>query len=118
MIRSILGSRDVVLAVTALVFAVCWPAGASAQQSNSDLNQAFSDWIIAEIWPEAKGAGVSRTTFDAAFDEIAPNLTLPDLRLPGAGDDPPIVQAEFRRPGAYFDEAGLASLTRIGRDEL
>jgi lytic murein transglycosylase len=98
-----------------LAAALCAAPGVIAQPDNTALDRAFHEWVAAEIWPEASRAGVSRQTFDAAFAGVVLDLTLPDIQLPGAG--PAIDQAEFRSPGAYFDEAGLASLTRIGREE-
>lgn len=103
-------------ALAGLIIALCAGPGAVAQPDNAALDQAFRDWVAAEIWLEASRAGVSRQTFDAAFAGVTPDLTLPDIQLPGA--EPAIDQAEFRSPGAYFDEAGLATLTRIGREEM
>ena len=35
------------------------------------------------LWPDAKASGVSREVFDTAFKGLEPDLTLPDLTLPG-----------------------------------
>jgi lytic murein transglycosylase len=94
------------------------PMTATAQPDPAALNRAFGLWVADEIWPEARRAGISRAVFDAAFNGVVLNLTLPDLVIPGADAVPANDQAEFRSPGAYFGETGLASLTRTGRQEL
>lgn len=105
------------LVIAALAVLVVAAIDARAQPDAAALNRGFSQWIADEIWPEARRAGVSRATFDAAFDSVTLELTLPDLVIPGAAAEPANDQAEFRSPGAYFGETGLASLTRTGREE-
>ena len=39
--------------------------------------------LLEALWPEAQAMGVSRATFDAALRGVEPDLTLPDLVLPG-----------------------------------
>lgn len=78
---------------------------------------AFASWREA-LWPEASQAGVSRATFDKAFAGVTPDLTLPDLVLPGR---PAEVkgQAEFtRHPRDYLDAKFLAKLAGDGRGML
>ena len=89
-----------------------------AQPDRNELNLAFATWIDDTIWPLAQSSGVSPATFESAFDGVALDLDLPELLIPGVGAEPAIDQAEFRSPGRYFDEAGLATLARIGREEL
>jgi lytic murein transglycosylase len=110
--------RTGVMTITASVFAAAAISSATAQPAGTALLAEFDTWIAGVVWPEAERAGVSRQTFDGAFAGVTLDLDLPELVLPGADDGPPIDQAEFRSPGAYFDEAGLATLTRIGREEL
>jgi lytic murein transglycosylase len=105
-------------AIAALAIAAAVLSAAAAQPVGATLASEFSVWIAEVVWPEADRAGVSRRTFDAAFAGVTLDLDLPELVLPGAAGGPPIDQAEFRSPGAYFDESGLAALTRIGREEL
>ena len=93
------------------------PGYAFAQANQSDLDLEFAAWIESEIWPEAEAADVSRSVFDLAFAGVVLDLTLPELVLPGAGNEPAIDQAEYRSPALYFDESGLATLARIGREE-
>lgn len=73
--------------------------------------------FVERLWPEAEKLGVSRKTFDAAFEGLEPNLTLPELELPGAhpvtGTKP---QAEFVRPAKeYIRESSIEKLARQGR---
>ncbi|MFZ0424117.1 MAG: lytic murein transglycosylase, partial [Xanthobacteraceae bacterium] len=39
--------------------------------------------FLQSLWPQAQALGVSRATFDTATRELEPDLTLPDLVLPG-----------------------------------
>ncbi|WP_072397071.1 lytic murein transglycosylase [Hyphomicrobium sp. CS1GBMeth3] len=75
-------------------------------------------WLEA-LWPEAQAAGVSRTTFDAAFKGFKPDLKLPDLEIPGRPSNDARGQAEFTRPPAeYLDRAYLLRLAATGRELL
>jgi lytic murein transglycosylase len=110
--------RTAVKIIAASAIAAAAVSSVAAQPAGTTLVAEFDNWIAEVVWPEAERAGVSRPTFDGAFAGVTLDLDLPELILPGAGDGPPIDQAEFRSPGAYFDESGLATLTRIGREEL
>ena len=55
---------------------------------------AFQQWLTA-TWPEAQVLGVSRATFDAATRGLEPDLSLPDLAIPGRAQAPQRGQAEF-----------------------
>jgi len=80
------------------------------------VERAFRNWLQAEIWPEAKAAGVSRPTFEAALSGVTLDWSLPELAPPGAAA-PHVVehQAEFRSPAAYFNEASLSAQAKLGR---
>jgi lytic murein transglycosylase len=70
----------------------------------------FQKWL-ADLWPQAQAMGVSRRTFDAAIRGVEPDLTLPDLDLPGREGTPPRGQAEFvQTPADYIKEANIARL--------
>ena len=76
---------------------------------------AFRAFVEA-VWPEARAAGVSRATFDRAFLGVEPDLTLPDLVLPGRPPDSTKGQAEFTRPPQdYVARGQLAQLADQGR---
>ncbi|WP_182086052.1 lytic murein transglycosylase [Aureimonas sp. ME7] len=102
-------------AVLALVCLGCSPALAQTQ-----IERGFRTFLADEIWPEARAAGVSRRTFDAAFDGVKPNTKLPDLQLPGdeAKVEETSRQAEFQSPSAYFDEAKMGVTAAKGRGLL
>ena len=76
---------------------------------------AFQAWLQT-LWPQAQQLGVSRATFDAATRGLEPDLTLPDLVLPGRPEKPPPGQAEFvQTPADYIKESSIASLAAQGR---
>lgn len=76
---------------------------------------AFQQWLQS-LWPEAQQLGISRTTFDAATRGLTPDLSLPDLVIPGRKEKPPRGQAEFvQTPAQYLRERNLAHLAAQGR---
>ena len=78
---------------------------------------AFQKWLSG-IWPEAQQQGVSRATFDRATRDLEPDLSLPDLDLPGR----PITgaaQAEFvQTPAEYLKESSFDGHAARGRKLL
>src|SRR3981081_3451848 len=88
--------------------AACVVGGAPTSASAAD--PAFHKWLDG-LFPQAQALGVSRTTFDAATRGVEPDLTLPDLDLPGREGAPPRGQAEFvQTPADYIKEANLPRL--------
>ena len=74
--------------------------------------QAF----LASLRPEARDAGVPSTVFDQATSGLSPDLSLPDLILPGKSAAPDRGQAEFTQPAtAYLNPTSLANLAADGR---
>lgn len=103
------------VAMVAGALAILILAGAPAVGIASE---TFRRWV-EELWPEARALGVSRGTFDAAFKDVTPDLTLPDLVLPGqkrpARDD----QAEFSKtPVEYINPTQIGRLAAQGRELL
>jgi len=92
----------------------------AAAPDRAAVERQFASWLAADLWPQAKAAGVSRTVFDRALAGVTLDWTLPELQPPGTPVKPPVIewQAEFRNPADYFGEAGLESLTRAGRNKL
>ena len=89
------------------------PAVAVAQ--NTDAFRQF----VETLWPEAEAKGVSRATFDAAFQGVAPDLSIPDLVLPGQTPSDVKGQAEFTRtPAEYLNVGHLARLAAQGKTLL
>ncbi len=83
----------------------------------AQIDDQFRAWLQKDLWPEARAKGISRKTFEAAFDGVGPNLKLPDLVMPGEKPAPPQKQhqAEFGSPGAYFAEKTVRAVTAGGR---
>jgi lytic murein transglycosylase len=76
---------------------------------------AFQQWLQS-LWPEAQSLGVSRATFDAATRGLEPDLTLPDLAVPGRPEKPQPGQAEFvQTPAEYLKEPTFDRLAAQGR---
>jgi len=100
----------VLVVLTALV-------GTSSAKRASAADAAFRQWIET-MWPEAQALGVSRGTFDTATRGLDPDLSLPDLVIPGRTEAPP-GQAEFvLTPADYLRESSLAHLAAEGRKLL
>ena len=92
-------------------------SGLSTPASAATLDDQFRAWLDNELWPDAKAEGVSKRTFDAAFDGVTPNLKLPDLVVPGEKPKTPKRQhqAEFGSPGSYFAEKTIGAVSSGGR---
>ena len=86
-------------------------AGAPAQAAP---DPAFTTFLQS-LWPEAQQRGVSRETFETAVRGLEPDLSLPDLVIPGRTQKPP-GQPEFvQTPADYIKEANIARLAERGR---
>ena len=99
-------------------------AGSSARglrlalQSTAALADAAFDRFVQSLWPDAQQLGVSRATFDAATRGLEPDLTLPDLVIPGRPDRQP-AQAEFvQTPAEYLKESAFDAARRAGPRKL
>jgi lytic murein transglycosylase len=76
---------------------------------------AFQAWLQS-IWPQAQAFGVSRATFDAAIAGLEPDLSLPDLDIPGRPIRTEPAQAEFvQTPADYIRETAIDRLAEQGR---
>lgn len=88
---------------------LCMAAGPAS--ASADFRQ-----FLATLWPEMQAAGVSRATFDRELAGVGPDLSLPDLALPGQKPSVASGQAEFTRPPqAYIDRSQLSRLAEQGR---
>jgi lytic murein transglycosylase len=99
-------------------YAVLWLwlliVGVSATSAGA-ADPAFQKWLQG-LWPQAQALGVSRRTFETATQGVEPDLTLPDLDLPGREGIPPRGQAEFvQTPADYVKEANIARLAEQGK---
>jgi lytic murein transglycosylase len=71
--------------------------------------------FLQSTWPDAQTLGVSRATFDTAIKGLEPDLTLPDLHIPGRVEKPP-AQPEFvLTPSQYLKESTFQRLAAQGR---
>src|SRR5215467_5334246 len=108
-----MAGRHFALATVAVI--VAW---LTAAISPAHADAAFRAWLEAQ-WPAAQAKGVSRQTFDAATRGLAPDLSLPDLEIPGRPERPQPGQAEFvSTPAEYLAEGRLARLAAQGRTLL
>jgi lytic murein transglycosylase len=90
-------------------------SGLLSVHSAGAADAAFQTWLQS-MWPQAEQHGVSRATFDAATRGLEPDLTLPDLLLPGRPEKPPGEQAEFvQTPQDYIKESTIDRLAAHGR---
>ena len=112
-------SKRTVERAIALVFAmiVALLSVPALAQNRPDVEKQFQGWIVGDLGPAAKKAGISEKTLRAAFQGVTLNWDLPDLVPPGT--TPPKhqdqTQAEFSSPGAYFSEKRLQGLAATGR---
>ena len=95
--------RVVAALCAGLVGAMVWGNAAFA-------DPAFQAWLQS-LWPQAQQLGVSRATFDAATRGLEPDLTLPELILPGRPEKPSGAQPEFvLTPADYIKEPAIEQL--------
>lgn len=111
MIRTLLLTAILAFTVTALAV----PPSQAATKAGVEAQ--FRQWLEADLWPEAKRNGVTKPVFDRTFSGVNLNWDLPDLAPPGFPKPKARAQsqAEFRSPGAYFDEKRLQGLAASGR---
>ena len=95
-------------AVLALLGALLWTQLAYA-------DSAFAAWLQS-LWPQAQALGISRPTFEMATRGLEPDLTLPDLVLPGRPERPAAGQPEFvTTPADYLKEPAIERLAGEAR---
>lgn len=71
--------------------------------------------FLQSLRPQAEQLGVTRATFDAATRNLEPDLTLPDLAIPGQPKQPDRQPEFVQTPADYVRETSLARLTTKGR---
>src|SRR4051812_307488 len=75
---------------------------------------AFQQWLQS-LRPQAEQFGISRATFDAATRDLEPDLSLPDLTIPGQPKRPDRQPEFVQTPADYVRETSLARLATQGR---
>ncbi len=92
------------------------PVQAKAEDK-AKVERQFQAWLQQTVWPRARAKGVSRKTFDSAFNGVDLNWDLPDLVPPGSVASTPKTQrqAEFGSPAYYMRTAALQNATSVGQ---
>jgi lytic murein transglycosylase len=100
-------TRSLLVAASLMAAAIGAPAGAAP-------DPAFTAFLQS-LWPDAQKLGISRATFDNATRGLEPDLSLPDLVIPGRVQKQP-GQPEFvQTPADYLKEASFTRLAERGR---
>jgi lytic murein transglycosylase len=100
-----------------IIAAALWLALVAAWVSPARADDAFQQFLES-LWPDAQKMGVSRATFEMATRGLEPDLTLPELHVPGRRERPP-GQPEFvLTPADYLKETSFVRLTAKGRQLL
>jgi lytic murein transglycosylase len=98
----------------AAVILMSWLSAFAFGRAASAADADFQRWLET-LWPAAREQGVSRATFEAATRDLEPDLSLPDLVIPGRVDRQP-AQAEFvQTPAEYLKEQSFDRLAAQGR---
>lgn len=86
-------------------------------QDRSSVERQFQSWLQQVVWPQARANGVSKKTFQRAFDGVTLNWDLPDLVPPGSPKKTLKTQrqAEFGSPGRYFNAGSVQGAASVGR---
>jgi len=109
---SVGGLRPTLPKLASVVLALSLFATTSTPSFAADA--AFTRWLAA-LWPEARAVGVSRATFEEATRGVEPDLSLPDLAIPGHPEAPQPGQPEFvQTPADYLKEATISRLAARG----
>ena len=96
-----------------VALALAW-LGAAAPMPVRAADAAFQQWLQA-LRPQAEQFGISRSTFETATRDLEPDLSLPDLAIPGQPRQPDRQPEFVQTPAAYVKEDSLARLATRGR---
>jgi lytic murein transglycosylase len=106
---------SIMIRVCALVLAALVAAASAQGAFAATADDAWQAWLQS-LWPQARELGVSRATFDLATRGLEPDLSLPDLVLPGRPERPGSGQAEFvQTPADYLKAPTIDRLAAQGR---
>jgi len=99
----------------ALVAVLCGLTSVDSAPASDAGFEAF----VQSLWPKAQQLGVSRATFDTATRGLQPDLSLPELVVPGRPELPARGQPEFvLTPADYLKEGAIEHLAGQGRKLL
>jgi lytic murein transglycosylase len=101
--------------IAPLLFYAALSGGLLCFSGASAADMAFQAWLQS-LWPQAQELGVSRATFDMATRGLKPDLSLPELVLPGRPERKGPGQPEFvETPADYLKETTYDRLAAQGR---
>ncbi len=104
--------------IAPIIFAAALLGSLLCGHGASAADVAFQTWLQS-LWPQAHELGVSRATFDMATRGLEPDLSLPELILPGRPEQPSRGQPEFvQTPADYLKETTFDRLAAQGRKLL
>ena len=105
------------IAASFFLYAAVLAASVCADRASA-ADAAFQAWLQS-LWPQAQAIGVSRATFDAATRDLEPDLSLPELIVPGGPEHAGPGQPEFvQTPADYLKETTIEHLAVRGRELL
>jgi lytic murein transglycosylase len=109
------GGDSRAMRIVPFVFSAAVLAGLVFPHGVSAADEAFAAWLQS-LWPQAQQLGVSRATFDAATRGLEPDLSLPELAIPGRPQQTAPGQPEFvETPADYLKETTFDRLAAQGR---
>jgi lytic murein transglycosylase len=97
--------------VRLIALAVVWLMAAAPARAADAAFQQF----LQTLRPQAEQFGISRATFEAATRDLEPDLSLPDLAIPGQPKQPDRQPEFVQTPADYLRETSLVRLTTQGR---
>jgi lytic murein transglycosylase len=104
--------------IGACLLCVLWLGAVTCSGNAAAADREFEVWLQS-LWPQAHALGVSRATFDAATRGLEPDLSLPELIIPGRPQQAGPGQPEFvETPADYLREATFDRLSAQGRKLL
>jgi lytic murein transglycosylase len=104
--------------IGACLLCVVWLGAVICSGSAAAADGEFQAWLQS-LWPQAHALGVSREMFDAATRGLEPDLSLPELVIPGRPQQAGPGQPEFvETPADYLKEATFDHLASQGRKLL
>jgi lytic murein transglycosylase len=102
----------------ASLLCIVWLAAIFCSGGAAAADREFAAWLQS-LWPQAQALGVSRTTFDTATRGLEPDLSLPELVIPGRPPQAESGQPEFvQTPADYLKESTFDHLAAQGRKLL